>query len=205
MPGIKKEFERVVIGSSKALESWLSKNSSRKESVWILHGKKGYPGYLSHEEILEQLLAYGWIDSLARKVDEKRTMLLISPRRSGSSWSAVNKKIIDKLIRSKKMKAPGLAKIAQAKKDGSWSHLDKVETLETPIELEAAFNKYPKSKAYFLNFNRSSRRGILEWINTARQTETRLARIEKTAKLASKNVMANHPKGRDKGKPLPSI
>ena len=204
MPGIKKEFERVVVKSSNALESWLSKNSSREESVWLVHGKKGQPDYVSRGEILEQLLSYGWIDSLARKLDATHTMLLISPRRSRSSWSAVNKRIIERLVKEKRMKGPGLAKIVQAKKDGTWSHLDKVETLEIPKDLESTFKKYPKSKSFFLNFNRSSRRGILEWINAAKQAETRKVRVEKTAKLAGENIMANHPKGRDKGKPLPS-
>jgi len=204
MLGIKKEFERIVIHSSKSLESWLSKNASRKESVWLIHGKKGQPDYMPREEILEQLLSYGWIDSLARKLDATHTMLLISPRRARSSWSAVNKRIIERLVKEKRMKAPGLAKIVQAKKDGTWNRLDKVEALEIPKDLESTFKKYPKSKSFFVNFNRSSRRGILEWINAAKQEDTRKARQEKTAKLAAENIMANHPKGRDKGKPLPT-
>ena len=40
-------------------------------------------------------------------------------------------------------------------------------------------------------FPRSVKRGILEWIHTAKKAETRQARIVETARLASMNERAN--------------
>ncbi|TAE79644.1 MAG: hypothetical protein EAY81_11110, partial [Bacteroidetes bacterium] len=43
----------------------------------------------------------------------------------------------------------------------------------------------------FMAFPKSVKRGILEWILNAKKAETRLKRIEETAKLASENRRAN--------------
>jgi uncharacterized protein YdeI (YjbR/CyaY-like superfamily) len=37
--------------------------------------------YVSVQEVLNQLLCFGWIDGIRRKLDEERTMQLISPRK----------------------------------------------------------------------------------------------------------------------------
>jgi uncharacterized protein YdeI (YjbR/CyaY-like superfamily) len=37
--------------------------------------------YVSVQEVLDQLLCFGWIDGIRRKLDEERTMQLISPRK----------------------------------------------------------------------------------------------------------------------------
>ena len=67
------------------------------------------------------------------------------------------------------MSPAGLAKVGQAKRDGSWSALDAVEALEIPADLSAAFTLHPSSAENFEAFPRSTKRGILEWINQAKR------------------------------------
>jgi uncharacterized protein YdeI (YjbR/CyaY-like superfamily) len=50
---------------------------------------------------------------------------------------------------------------------------------------------FKKAKQYFEAFPRSVKRGILEWIASAKKPETRAKRIEETARLAAQNVRAN--------------
>lgn len=85
------------------------------------------------------------------------------------------------------MQPAGLAKVEQAMRDGSWSRLDTVEALEVPPDLAA----YPNAGRHFEAFPRSAKRGILEWILTARRVETRARRIAETARLAEANRRAN--------------
>ena len=89
------------------------------------------------------------------------------------------------------MAPPGLAKIEAAKADGSWSALDAVDALEIPPDLAAAFRKHAGSKKYFDAFPRSVKRGILEWVCSAKKPETRAKRIDETASLAARNERAN--------------
>lgn len=93
-----------------------------------------------------------------------------------------------------------VAAIEAARADGTWTILDDVEMLEVPPDLAAALAAQPETERYFAAFSRSSRRGILEWIKSAKRTETRAARVQETARLAAENIKANHPVGRNRGR-----
>lgn len=147
--------------------------------------------YLSYDEMVEEALAFGWVDSKPRKLDEARTMLYFAPRKLGSGWSKPNKERVERLLASGRMTAAGLAKVEAAKKDGSWEALDAVERLELPDDLVTALGQNGDAKANFEAFPRSVKRGVLEWILNAKRPETRAKRIAETAALAAKNERAN--------------
>jgi len=44
------------------------------------------------EEVVEETLCFGWIDSKGNTVDAERYKLWLAPRRPKSGWSAVNKR-----------------------------------------------------------------------------------------------------------------
>src|SRR6478672_7893914 len=74
-------FASIEISSSQELRTWLSNNYQRKKSIWLITYKKQVAAkYVSLQEVLDQLLCFGWIDGIRRKLDEERTMQLISPR-----------------------------------------------------------------------------------------------------------------------------
>ena len=89
------------------------------------------------------------------------------------------------------MHASGLAKIEEAKQDGSWVKLDSVEALEIAPDLIEAFKAHPGAQGHFEAFPRSSKRAILEWIGNAKTDATRTKRVVETAILAAGNVRAN--------------
>ena len=89
------------------------------------------------------------------------------------------------------MAEAGLRKVEQAKIDGSWQKLDAIEELTIPDDLAKALDGYQKAAQNFSAFPRSAKRGILEWISTAKTPTTRTKRIDETARLASNNGRAN--------------
>jgi uncharacterized protein YdeI (YjbR/CyaY-like superfamily) len=131
------------------------------------------------------------------KLDEERSMLWFAPRKARTGWSRVNKARVERVIAAGLMRPAGLAKIVQAKADGSWQKLDSVEDLVVPVDLQEALASYPAAATYFEAFPRSVKRGILEWILIAKRAETRAARVMETAKLASENSRANQWRGKD--------
>lgn len=186
--------ERLQVTDIGELRSWLAANHTRTDSIWLVTFKKHVPDrYVSRGEVIDEILCWGWIDSLARKIDDDRTMLLISPRKEKSAWSKVNKDKIARLEADDRIQPPGRAKIKAAKANDMWHFLDDVDALIKPDDLIAAFGTVPGSADNFDNFPASSRRGILEWIKQAKQNKTRKRRIDMTAKLAGQNIMANHP------------
>ena len=171
---------------------WLAANHSSGEGVWLISFKKatGQPA-VSYDEAVEEALCFGWVDSKPRKLDEERTMLYFAPRKGGSGWSRPNKERVERMIAAGLMTPAGLAKVDAAKTDGTWTMLDAVENLEVPDDLAAELDKYPEARANWEAFPRSVKRGILEWIVQAKRPETRVKRVEETARLAQDNIRAN--------------
>jgi uncharacterized protein YdeI (YjbR/CyaY-like superfamily) len=168
-------------------------NHLRQESVWLVTYKKHLGDlHLPYNDIVEEALCFGWIDSLPRALDEKRTMLLISPRRRGSVWSQLNKDRIDRLVEQGRMCPAGLKKVAQAKEDGSWSLLDNLDKI--PSDLAAALAADSRAASHFKEFSPSAKRGILAWIKMAKTEQTRLRRIGQTVRLAADSRKPNQPR-----------
>lgn len=185
-------YERVPVETRAELRRWLEKNHARAPGAWVVTFKKtsGKPR-VEPAEVAEEAICFGWVDSLPRKLDAERSMLLVTPRQPKSAWSKLNKDRAEKLVRAGLVTPSGLAAIELAKRTGRWSALDAVETLAIPPDLEASFAKSAKARAYFEAFPRSVQRAILEWISTAKKPETRRKRVEETARLAAKNIRAN--------------
>ena len=76
------KFERVEITSADDLLLWLEKYNKSLNSVWLVTWKAAHTErYVSRDTVLDALIAYGWIDGRRHKLDEARTMQLISPRK----------------------------------------------------------------------------------------------------------------------------
>jgi uncharacterized protein YdeI (YjbR/CyaY-like superfamily) len=171
---------------------WLAENHTRTTGIWLISYKKATskPRF-DYDEAVEEALCFGWIDSKPNKLDEARSLLWFAPRKPRTSWSKPNKERVERLIAQGRMMPAGLAKIEAAKQDGSWAALDAIEALEIPPDLETALAGYVNAQQNFAAFPRSAKRGILEWIATAKKPETRAKRIEETARLADENIRAN--------------
>lgn len=169
---------------------WLSKHHTQKESVWLLIAKADHPG-LKRLEAVEELLCFGWIDSVANKLDDKYFKLLVSPRKPKSVWSKVNKALVNKLMKTGLMHDKGLAMVKLAKKTGTWTVLDSVDNLEYPPDLTKALSKDKAAQKFFEAFPPSTKKGILQWIQSAKTDETRNKRIAETVGKASLNIRAN--------------
>lgn len=175
-----------------AWRAWLRAHHTRAQGIWLLSYKKatGKPRF-EYDAAVEEALCFGWIDSKPAKLDAERSMLWFAPRKPRTGWSKPNKDRIERLQKAKRMHAAGLAKVAAAKRDGSWSKLDAIEALEIPTDLHRALAANGAAAAFFAAFPRSVKRGILEWIATAKRPETRAKRVEQTARLAATDQRAN--------------
>ncbi|MEM9339637.1 MAG: YdeI/OmpD-associated family protein [Bacteroidota bacterium] len=194
------EQEKVFATSASDLRAWLLNNYERTESVWLVKWKKDMEApYFGYDEMVDELIAFGWVDSLPKNLDKRKTMYRISPRNPKSNWSRVNKERVERLSKEGKMHASGIKLVNLAKENGTWDFLNEVENLMTPTDLDEALKANGKATFYYDRFPNSSKRNILEWIKNAKQAATRKKRIDETAKKAALNIKANHPKGRDAG------
>jgi len=175
-----------------AWRTWLEKNHLKEKSIWlVLHKKKSSVRGVSYPEAVEEALCFGWIDSRPDKRDETTWLLFFASRKKGSVWSKINKERIKRLIRNRRITPAGLQKIKEAKLDGSWSTLDRVEALEMPPALAKAFAKSKKALQNFEAFPAGIKKQLYYWVISARRDETRVARIREIVSTAAKNERAN--------------
>jgi len=180
-------FEQVQVVSPEELYNWLLENHNQTKSVWVVTFKKHIPEkYDSTSDILDCLLCFGWIDGIRRKLDEDRTMQLISPRKV-QHWTKSYKDRATKLQAEKKMQAPGLAAIEASKKSGLWTFMDDVDALIKPDDFIEALDALAEAHKNFDAFNPSSKRNMLRHIKLAKTEKTRIKRIKQLAELAEKN------------------
>lgn len=172
--------EVVVPATRGAWREWLAANTDRTEGTWVVYRKKlsdlDGPDY---DDLVEEALCFGWIDSQNRRVDDDRTIQWFSPRRKGGIWSSSNKERIERLERAGLMTGAGRAAIDQAKADGSWSQFDEVDALIVPPDLAAAMESAGVRPAYEALAD-STKRQYLWRIVSAKRPGTRAARIEET-------------------------
>ncbi len=174
-PGVKSYYAK----DRKAWRKWLQKNHAKEPGVWLIYYKKasGKPRVL-WEEAVEEALCFGWIDSIAKPIDEEKYMQKFTPRKAKSVWSAINKKKVESLIQQNLMMPAGLEIIETARKNGSWTQLDEVENFVIPLELERFLAKNKTVAKYFETLSKSTRKQWLYKMNSARLPETKKKRLE---------------------------
>jgi len=170
--------EEVFFKTRKELRSWLNKNHANPDGIWaIFYKKTSGLGDLSWEALVEECLCFGWIDSLPGKVDEQRTKIYISPRKTNSGWSRRNKLLLIDLEARGLLERPGIQCIERAKANGSWERFDLAESMTLPKELKDSFKSDLAFKQAWGALTEAKRRQFLQQFYDAKTANTRAKRI----------------------------
>ncbi|MDQ1245737.1 MAG: hypothetical protein QG597_104 [Actinomycetota bacterium] len=172
-----RDYEHVSITSRDELRAWLTVNADRDVGIWLVtyRSSTGKPAP-SYDDIVEEALCFGWIDSTIRNLDDERNALLFTPRKPTSTWAASNKRRLERLIPAGLMTERGLRAIEVAKSNGSWQILDSVEALEVPTDLAAALAAANQTERWDAT-KPGVRKQHLWQVVSAKRPETRARRI----------------------------
>jgi uncharacterized protein YdeI (YjbR/CyaY-like superfamily) len=170
---------------------WLKRNHATSHGVWLVYDKAGAgKRRLLYDDIVDEAVSFGWIDSRSRSLNAERAMLYLSPRKRKSPWARSNKERVARLVKQGLMTDAGLAVVEAAKKDGSWDVYDAVEQLSIPSDLEAALVENEAARQNFAAFSPSNKKQLLWYVASAKHSETRHKRIERVVNAA---VQKNNP------------
>jgi uncharacterized protein YdeI (YjbR/CyaY-like superfamily) len=179
MAGGHDQFPQVEVTDRAALRDWLSTHHATAGPHWLVTGKKAAGDrYIPYSAIVEELLCFGWIDSLPRALDDLRTMVFIGPRKPRSVWSAANRDRVARLQAAGQIMPAGDRVIAAACADGSWDRLTASDSGEAPDDLVAALSRAGAMSSW-LGFTRATRKRALEFLFAAKRLETRARRLER--------------------------
>lgn len=111
----------IVFEDRAALHAWLEQHGAEADELWLKLAKKasGHAS-VSYGEAVEVALCHGWIDGLAKGLDEEWHAQRFTPRRARSNWSKLNRARAEALIERGEMRPAGLREIERARADGRW-------------------------------------------------------------------------------------
>ena len=134
-------LEKVEIKSTQELRQWVEEHYAQPESIWLVTYKKNVPDkYVSIKQVLDEVLCFGWMDGRRMKLDDERTMQLLSPRKT-QHWSKTYKDRVAELEKAGRMHSSGLKSIEISKENGMWDFLNDVDALIKPDDCSCLFSR----------------------------------------------------------------
>jgi uncharacterized protein YdeI (YjbR/CyaY-like superfamily) len=170
--------EVVIFADAAALRAWLTEHHDTETELWVGLYKKGVPKQsVSYHEAVEEALCFGWIDGIARRVDDEVRAQRFTPRRRTSSWSAVNIAKVAELTEAGRMHPAGLAAFEgrDRRKDASYSYERAASAL--PPEFEEQLRADERVWSFWQAQIPSYRRTVTHWVMSAKQEKTRQRRL----------------------------
>jgi uncharacterized protein YdeI (YjbR/CyaY-like superfamily) len=172
-------MDALFFATAADLRAWFERHHESAPELFVGYWKKGAGGTgVSHPEAIEQALCFGWIDSVARRLDEQRYQVRFTPRRKGSVWSAVNVAKIAELSGLGLMHPAGLRAFEQRKPSqmGVYSY-ENPEAVRFDEEQTALLQANPAAWEWFSRQTPAYRRSATHWVVTAKRPETRERRL----------------------------
>jgi uncharacterized protein YdeI (YjbR/CyaY-like superfamily) len=159
--------------------AWLAENhGTATELGVVLHSKASGKPTMTWSDAVDQALCFGWIDSVARRLDDTSRVQRFTPRKPKSNWSAVNIKKVEELTAQGLMAPAGLAAFARREeaRSGVYSYENRHLASLDP-EREAMFRADPGAWEFFLRQPPSYRQLAIYRVMTAKREETRSKRL----------------------------
>jgi uncharacterized protein YdeI (YjbR/CyaY-like superfamily) len=170
-------FAQIAVANALDLPAWLAAHHAQDENIWLVTWKVHVADkYVSVADILDAVIAFGWIDGIRRKLDDDRTLQIIGPRRT-TAWAQSYKDRAARLIAEGRMMQPGLDAIAASRANGLWDYWADVDALIVPDDLARALATCAGAAAGYDAGPPSYRRNLLRWLKLAKTGTTRSKRI----------------------------
>jgi uncharacterized protein YdeI (YjbR/CyaY-like superfamily) len=169
--------------TSSEFRSWLRANHAKAQEIYVgIYKNRTRKTSITWPESVAQALCFGWIDGVRRKLDDDRYSVRFTPRRPGSTWSAVNIRLVAQLESSGQMTKPGRAAFHRRTEARSRTY-----SYEQSIVVDAQLDKprsrqFQRNKAaweFFESLPPSYRKKVLWWVMSAKGDDTKDRRFKR--------------------------
>ena len=168
----------IYFDSTEALRDWFDANHATAEDLWVGYHRvaTGVPS-VTWSQAVDEALCVGWIDGIRKRVDDRRFVQRFTPRRRGSTWSAINVAKVAALTAEGRMRPAGIAafEARTAANTAIYGYEqaaaafsdDEVDRFQRDDGAWAAWSKRPPSY----------RKAATHWVVSAKRPETRERRL----------------------------
>jgi uncharacterized protein YdeI (YjbR/CyaY-like superfamily) len=171
--------ETLYFETAADFRAWLAEHhATASELGVILHRKASGKPTMTWSEAVDQALCFGWIDSIARRIDETSRVQRFTPRKAKSNWSAVNIHKVGELTARGLMMPAGLAAFARREeaRSGVYSYENRHLAALDHVR-QATFKGHATAWDFFSQQPPSYRQTAIYWVMNAKREETRTKRL----------------------------
>jgi uncharacterized protein YdeI (YjbR/CyaY-like superfamily) len=163
------------VGTLEQWRKWLADHHAVESEVWLVFRKRhtGRPS-IAYGDAVDEALCFGWIDSLIKRLDDERYARKFTPRKPESRWSTINRKRYVQLKANGRLMPAGLSRVPTDRSGDA----PKVSLSKVPRYIQEALRKHATAGSHFEKLAPSHRRRYVGWIDSAKQQETKLRRLQ---------------------------
>jgi uncharacterized protein YdeI (YjbR/CyaY-like superfamily) len=179
----RKSLKTFLAQTPDAWHDWLAGHHASESEVWLVFHKR-HTGIASiaHADAVDEALCFGWVDSLVKRLDDRRFAIKFTPRRADSRWSDANRKRYAALEASGRLQAAGLAR-APTDRTSAPRPPRRELPAKLPPYIVTALKKRPKALQFFEALPTEQRRRYVAWIESAKREETKVRRLKEAIRL----------------------
>lgn len=170
--------------------SWLAKHAGTERELVVGFYKvgTGRPS-MTWPESVDEALCHGWIDGVRARIDEASYKIRFTPRKPGSTWSAINIEKAKALEAQGRMTEAGREAFSRRReeKSGIYSYEQRASA-QLSREDEAAFRRNGKAWMHFESQPPGYKRLMIYHVVSAKRPETRRSRLQKLIEASEKGV-----------------
>ena len=178
-PGGSAERPATFFADAAEFRAWLEAHHDTATELWMgLHKVHVTPRGLTWADAVPEALCFGWIDSVAQRIDDDSRRQRWTPRKAGGNWSAVNIAHVQRLTAEGRMHPAGIAAYERRRPDrsGIYSY-EQTGLTDLPEPYAAVLAADPLATAWWQAATSSYRRLCVNWVLTAKQQATRDKRM----------------------------
>jgi uncharacterized protein YdeI (YjbR/CyaY-like superfamily) len=173
-------MEPTFFPTPEDFRAWFEANHARERELLVGFYKKGTgKPSITWPESVDEALCYGWIDGIRRSLGADAYTIRFTPRKTKSTWSAVNLKRVPELIAEGRMQPSGMKAYEASEESNSriYAYENRDKAVFDPT-LEARFRANEKAWSFFQAQPPGYRRLMTFRVMSAKQEATRLRRLD---------------------------
>jgi uncharacterized protein YdeI (YjbR/CyaY-like superfamily) len=176
-------MKTLLVHTPEEWRAWLDEYHASEAEVWLVFYKQHTEiASIDYADALDEALCFGWVDSLVKRLDDRRYARKFTPRRPDSRWSTKNRQRYEALKASGRLKPAGIKRPPTERGYGPRPVRLPMPS-KLPAYIQAALRKHPAALRHFEALPPSQRRRYLGWIESAKQEETKLRRLKEALRL----------------------
>jgi uncharacterized protein YdeI (YjbR/CyaY-like superfamily) len=159
--------------------AWLEQHHDQLDELWVGFYKRGSgKPSITWPEAVDGALCFGWIDGVRKSLDESSYMIRFTPRKSRSTWSAINIKRLAALKKLGLVHSAGLQAFQRRTEDRSAIYAyEQGKGAKLTAEYEKVFRANKDAWKFFRAQPPWYRRTSSWWVISAKKEETRQKRL----------------------------